>query len=198
MAIVQALCGVNGRGRVQDERGATDDSRALRNSLETCGCHTGQMTAAITIQPGNLTDPAVLRLLNDHLADMFATSPAESVHALEASALTAPGVSFWTITDGGEVLGCVAIKEIDTEHCELKSMRTDASARGRGLGALLLEHALGQARQRGYRRISLETGTEDFFEPARRLYIKNGFHEIGPFADYVLDPNSVFMTLELA
>ncbi|MDR6905035.1 putative acetyltransferase [Agromyces sp. 3263] len=155
------------------------------------------MTSTIDIQIGDLTDERVIRLLTDHLDDMFATSPAESVHALDVSALAASGVTFWTIADGDDVLGCVALKELDPEHGELKSMRTDAAARGRGLGARLLEHVLAESRRRGYRRVSLETGSQDFFAPARALYAKYGFSETGPFGDYALDPHSVFMTLEL-
>ena len=149
------------------------------------------MTTTASIRPGDLADERVIRLLTDHLADMFATSPAESVHALDVSGLSAPGVTFWTVADGDE------LKELDPEHGELKSMRTDAAARGRGLGALLLEHVLDESARRGYRRVSLETGSQEFFRPARRLYEKYGFRECGPFADYVLDANSVFMTLEL-
>ncbi|RXZ73081.1 N-acetyltransferase [Agromyces albus] len=128
---------------------------------------------------------------------MFATSPAESVHALDVSGLAVPEVTFWTITEGDVVLGCVALKEIEAGHGELKSMRTDAAARGRGLGARLLEHVLDEAARRGYRRLSLETGSQEFFRPARTLYAKYGFRECGPFAGYELDPNSIFMTLEL-
>jgi putative acetyltransferase len=161
------------------------------------------VTTTTDIRPGDLADERVIRLLDDHLTDMFATSPAESVHALDVSALAAPGVTFWTIGDAGgageadEVLGCVALKELDAGHGELKSMRTDAAARGRGLGARLLEHVLAESRRRGYRRVSLETGSQEFFAPARALYAKYGFEETGPFGDYALDPNSVFMTLEL-
>ena len=155
------------------------------------------MTSTTDIQLGDLADERVLRLLDGHLADMFATSPVESVHALDVSALAASGVTFWTIADGDDVLGCVALKELDPEHGELKSMRTDAAARGRGLGARLLEHVLDESRRRGYRRVSLETGSQDFFAPARALYAKHGFRETGPFGDYALDPHSVFMTLEL-
>ncbi|TPX04548.1 GNAT family N-acetyltransferase, partial [Schumannella luteola] len=93
--------------------------------------------------------------------------------------------------------GCVALKQLDPAHGELKSMRTDAAARGRGLGRLLLAHVLEESRSRGYRRLSLETGSQDFFLPARTLYLRAGFVETGPFADYALDPNSVFMTREL-
>jgi len=152
---------------------------------------------ALDIRPADLADARVIRLLEDHLADMFATSPAESVHALDVSGLSVPEVTFWTIGEGDDLLGCVALKELDPAHGELKSMRTDAAARGRGLGARLLEHVLAEANRRGYARLSLETGSEEFFRPARTLYAKYGFVECPPFADYVLDPNSVFMTLEL-
>ncbi|MRG60200.1 GNAT family N-acetyltransferase [Agromyces sp. CFH 90414] len=149
------------------------------------------------IRTGDLDDERVLRLLNDHLEDCFATSPAESVHALDVSGLQTPDVTFWTIADAGEVVGCVALRELDPEHGELKSMRTDASVRGRGLGARLLEHVLAESRRRGYRRVSLETGPQEFFAPARALYAKYGFEPTGPFGAYRLDPHSVFMKLEL-
>lgn len=152
----------------------------------------------LVIAPGDLTDPRVLRLLEDHLADMHATSPAESVHALDVSGLADPSITFWTVGDGDDLLGCVALKQLSHEHGELKSMRTDAAARGRGLGRRLLEHVLDEARSRGYARISLETGAEDFFAPARALYEKTGFTVCPPFGSYTLDPNSVFYTLELA
>jgi putative acetyltransferase len=146
---------------------------------------------------GDLNDPRVLRLLDDHLADMYATSPPESVHALDVSGLQHPDVTFWALAEGEQLLGCVALKQLDARHGELKSMRTDAAARGRGFGRLLLEHVVAEARARGYTRLSLETGTEDFFRPARALYARYGFLETEPFADYALDPNSVFFTLEL-
>nr|WP_246150396.1 GNAT family N-acetyltransferase [Agromyces intestinalis] len=152
----------------------------------------------MTIERGDLADPRALRLLADHLADMHAESPPESVHALDVSGLSASNVTFWVLAAGDDLLGCVALKELDSDHGELKSMRTDATARGLGLGARLLEHVLDEARRRGYSRLSLETGTQDFFVPARRLYAKYGFAECGPFADYRLDPLSAFMTLELA
>ena len=155
------------------------------------------MTTTTSIDLGDLADERVIRLLTDHLTDMFATSPAESVHALDVSGLAVADVTFWTIAESDDLLGCVALKELDPAHGELKSMRTDAAARGRGLGARLLEHVLAESVQRGYRRVSLETGSQEFFRPARTLYAKYGFRECGPFAEYRLDPNSVFMTLEL-
>lgn len=143
------------------------------------------------------TSPEVRVLLADHLADMKATSPPESMHALDADALTAPGVTFWTVRDGGVLVGCGALKELSPEHGELKSMRTIPSARGRGVAGLLLATLLEEAGRRGYRRISLETGPHDFFAPALRLYEHHGFTRCAPFADYVDDPHSVYLTLEL-
>jgi putative acetyltransferase len=144
----------------------------------------------------------VHRLLSEHLADMFATSPAESVHALDHSALAAPSITFWTAREDGDLLGCGALKLLDSppgsaRHGEIKSMRTTATARGRGVATLLLRHILDAAQARNLERIYLETGTEDYFAPARRLYARHGFTECPPFADYVLDPNSVFMELRL-
>ena len=150
-------------------------------------------------------DPArqdVHQLLSDHLADMFATSPAESVHALDHSALTAPSITFWTAREEGALLACGALKLLDSPpgspgHGEIKSMRTATGARGRGVATLMLRHILDDARTRNLERVFLETGTEDYFAPARRLYLRNGFTECPPFAGYTLDPNSVFMELRL-
>jgi len=153
----------------------------------------------------DLDSPArddVHQLLSEHLADMFATSPAESVHALDHSALSAPSITFWTAREEGGLLGCGALKILDSApgtplQGEIKSMRTTATARGRGVAALMLGHILDDARARNLERVYLETGTEDYFAPARRLYARHGFTECPPFADYVLDPNSVFMELRL-
>jgi putative acetyltransferase len=150
-------------------------------------------------------DPAradVHQLLSEHLADMYATSPAESVHALDPSALSGPSITFWTVREEGGLLGCGALKLLDsptgpTIHGEIKSMRTTASARGRGVATLMLRHILEDARARKLERVYLETGTEEYFAPARRLYARNGFTECPPFAGYTLDPNSVFMELSL-
>jgi putative acetyltransferase len=148
----------------------------------------------------------VRRLLDEHLTDMFATSPAESVHALDHSALLAPTITFWTARDDdGTLLGCGALNRLDVPgdrartgpHGEIKSMRTAAHARGRGVASALLDAVLAEARRREYTRISLETGPQDYFAPARRLYARHGFTECGPFGSYTLDPYSVFMTLDL-
>lgn len=144
----------------------------------------------------------VRELLSEHLADMFATSPAESVHALDAAALSGPDITFWTAREDSEVLGCGALKLLEPgqgriKQGEIKSMRTTAHARGRGIGALLLTRILAEARQGGYDRLYLETGSQDFFAPARRLYQRHGFTVCEPFAGYLHDPNSVYMTLDL-
>ncbi|MBO0609426.1 GNAT family N-acetyltransferase [Myceligenerans salitolerans] len=137
-------------------------------------------------------------LLDEHLSEMRATSPPESVHALDHAALLAPSITFWTARDeGGALLGCVALSELGPAHGEVKSMRTAVPARGRGVGAALVRHVLAEARSRGYGRLSLETGTQEFFASARRLYGRHGFTECGPFADYRPDPFSTFMTLVL-
>lgn len=136
-------------------------------------------------------------LLAGHLADMFATSPAESVHALDPEALAGPEITFWTARREAELLGCGALKAISRGHGEIKSMRTAVFARGQGIATQLLAHILEFARDSGYERLSLETGSQEFFAPARRLYQRHGFTLCAPFAGYVPDPNSVFLTLAL-
>ncbi len=148
-----------------------------------------------------LDDPTrsdVAALLEEHLADMYATSPPESVHALDPASLTGSDISFWTLREDGAVLGCTALKQLGPGHGEIKSMRTATAARRRGVAARLLDHVLAEARAAGYGRLSLETGPQHFFAPARSLYASRGFAECGPFGSYALDPNSVFMTLDLA
>lgn len=151
----------------------------------------------LNIKLGDLNSPAVLDLLQEHLDDMYRTSPPESVHALDVSGLKQPDIRFWGAFDNQNLLGCVALKTLSSEHGEIKSMRTSKSARGRGVGKALLQFVIESAQQDGLNRLSLETGTMDFFIPAHRLYQKFGFEFCGPFADYPSDPNSCFMTLNL-
>jgi len=124
-------------------------------------------------------------------------SPHESVHALPIEGLRRPEISFWSVWESGELLGCGALKELDSQHGEIKSMRTSRPHQRRGVATAMLHHILAEARRRGYRRVSLETGSQAAFEPARQLYARAGFTYCGPFADYVDDPNSVFMTREI-
>jgi putative acetyltransferase len=152
----------------------------------------------VNIEVDNLERAEVIALLEEHLQDMYSTSPPESVHALDLDKLKAPEVTFWTGWREKQLLGCAAIKELGEQHAELKSMRTAPSARGQGVASQLLIHVIEQAKQKGLRRLSLETGSMEFFEPARLLYEKHGFVYCEPFGDYELDPNSQFMTLELS
>ncbi|NUP86846.1 MAG: GNAT family N-acetyltransferase [Burkholderiaceae bacterium] len=149
------------------------------------------------IEPDDLSRAAVLALLREHLDDMYAWSPAESVHALDLSGLRATDVTVWTAWRAGELLACGALKELSADHGEIKSMRTPRALRRRGAGRAMLAHILQQARQRGYRQLSLETGAEEPFRPAQALYRSVGFSYCPPFGSYQPDPNSVFMTLKL-
>jgi len=149
------------------------------------------------IEIDDLSRPQIHALLEEHLAHMYAVSPPESVHALDLDELRQPGITFWSAWDGPTLLGCGALKELIPDHGEVKSMRTPQALRRRGAGRAMLKHILEQARARGYRRLSLETGSMEAFLPAITLYRSFGFEECEPFADYVLDPNSLFMTREL-
>lgn len=149
------------------------------------------------IEADDISRQPVIELLREHLANMYELSPPESVHALDLDGLRAPDVSFWTIWEGGTLLGCGALKQLDAGHGEVKSMRTPVVLRRRGAGRAMLDHILAEARARGYRRLSLETGSNDDFLPARRLYESVGFVYCEPFADYRPDPLSSFMTLVL-
>ena len=148
----------------------------------------------------SIDDPAapdVRALLERHLAFAASHSPPEDVHALGPDRLLDPSVTFFSFRLDGELLGVGAIKRLDAEHAELKSMHVAESARGRGVGAAILEHLLQVARQRGVRRVSLETGTMAAFESARSLYRRAGFSPCEPFADYSPSRNSTSMRLHL-
>ena len=142
----------------------------------------------------DLTDSRIAALLEEHLADMRRISPPESVHALDLERLRKPEIKFWSAWFGDQLVGCGALKRLDAEHAEIKSMRTSNAFRRKGIGKLMLEHIIDAARRDGYRRLSLETGTPPFFEPARTLYKSYGFEVCPPFADYRIDPYSVCMT----
>jgi putative acetyltransferase len=161
------------------------------------GAGAGIVSAMIVIARDDPTRADARQLLDEHLVDMFATSPAESVHALDHSALTAPNILFWTAREDGTLLGCGALKELAGHDGEIKSMRTSPEARGRGVAALVLSTIVTEARIRGLGTLYLETGSQEFFAPARRLYSRHGFTGCPPFAGYTVDPNSVFMQLAL-
>ena len=149
------------------------------------------------IRVDDLKSPEIIQLLRVHLQSVALHSPPESVHALDLDALRKPEVTFWSVWENSELMGCGAIKELDPRHGEIKSMRTASQHLRKGVAARLVGHILEESRRRFYQRLSLETGSMDAFAPARSLYAKFGFKPCGPFADYVEDPYSVFMTREV-
>lgn len=149
------------------------------------------------ITEDDLSGTEIAALLGEHLAGMARHSPEESIHALDLPALRAPDISFWTAWDDTELLGCGALKELDSAHGEIKSMRTAKAHLGRGVATAILTHLIDEARRRSYTRLSLETGSGAAFDPALTLYEKFGFVYCEPFGDYEEDPFSRFMTLEL-
>ena len=147
----------------------------------------------------DLSGPAIAAFLTEHIEEMRSITPLESKHALDLDGLRRPEITFWSVLDGDDaVVGCGAVKALDASHAELKSMRTAQARKRSGIASLLLAHILAEATRMGFARISLETGSADFFRPARSLYEKYGFDYCEPFADYRLDPHSVFMTRTLA
>jgi putative acetyltransferase len=149
------------------------------------------------IVEGGLDDPRVVELLQTHVTRARAETAPGSAHALDLSGLRSPGVSFWSAWEGQAVVGVGALKRLAADHGEIKSMHTAEAARGQGVGSAMLRHIMAAARARGMSRLSLETGSWPYFEPARSLYARHGFVECGPFGDYREDPNSVFMTVAL-
>jgi putative acetyltransferase len=149
------------------------------------------------IRADDLSGHEISQLIQEHLRSVALLSPPESVHALGLEALRRPEITFWSAWQDSELLGCGALKELDATHGEIKSMRTASRHLRQGVAARLLGHILEEAKRRSYRWLSLETGSMEAFAPARRLYARFGFRECGPFADYVEDPYSVFMTREL-
>jgi putative acetyltransferase len=149
------------------------------------------------IELDDLSRPEIVELLNEHMAHMFLVTPRESVHALPIEGLRSPDITFWSVWENGELLGCGALKELDPQHGEIKSMRTASAHLRKGVARAMVQHIITEAKRRGYRRLSLETGSMAAFERARRLYAACGFTYCEPFGDYMNDPNSVFMTMEL-
>ena len=149
------------------------------------------------IEIEDLTNPDVHVLLSQHLADMRKHSPPGGVHALDLDGLRAKSVTFWTVRESSELMGCGALKELDSRWGEIKSMRTSKAHLRKGVATKLLEHILDEAKRRRYERVNLETGSTDAFKPARLLYERFGFTRCQPFADYEDNSFSVFMTIEL-
>jgi putative acetyltransferase len=155
------------------------------------------MKPAIHIRTDDLSGHATRALITAHLAGMHETSPAESVHALDLEALRHPAITFWSAWIGDDLAGIGALKQLDAQRGELKSMRVDDRFRGTGVGRAILRHIIQDARDRGLTSLWLETGSTPEFLPAQRLYESEGFVVCGPFEDYSLDPFSVFLTRPL-
>lgn len=149
------------------------------------------------IKPDMLDDPRIIELLRFHFDSARAQTAPGSAHALDLDALKSSGIRFWSIWEGETLLGVGAWKRLDGDHGEVKSMHTAGGRRGRGVGSAMLAHLVADARANGISRLSLETGSWDYFRPAVALYARHGFAECGPFGDYRADPNSVFMTRQL-
>ena len=149
------------------------------------------------IKIDDLNGPEIAELLAEHLRSLAEISPPESRHALNLDELRKPEITFWSVWQGRDLVGCGALKELDAEHGEIKSMRTAAAHLRKGVGTLVLERIISEARRRGYRRLSLETGAMGYFMPAHRLYRKFGFEPCPPFNGYAEDPNSLFMTRKI-
>ncbi|HVW22852.1 MAG TPA: GNAT family N-acetyltransferase [Opitutaceae bacterium] len=151
----------------------------------------------LRITPGDLGDRRVVELLGLHLRQCRAETAPGSAHALDLEGLRAPGISFWTAWEADLLVGTGALQRLSAEHGEVKSMHTAPAARRRGIGRAMLDHLVAVARGQGMTRLSLETGSRDYFKPAHALYLSRGFVDCPPFADYVPDPNSRFLTLDL-
>lgn len=145
----------------------------------------------------DLSSDATIALIRAHVTELAGHSPEESCHALDIDALRAPGVTFWSVWEDDTIAGCGALKALDETHGEIKSMRTASTHLRRGVAAKLLDHIIREARARGFKRLSLETGTPPIFAPARSLYARFGFETCPPFGPYQEDPYSVFMTKSL-
>ena len=151
----------------------------------------------LEIRTDKLESPQVIALIREHLDSMVPTAPPESRHALDLDGLRGSDITLWSIWDGENLAGVGALKHLSAEHAEIKSMRTAGPYLRKGIAARMLSHILLEAEQRGYNRLSLETGSMGFFGPARKLYHSFGFSTCGPFGCYVEDPNSVFMTRDI-
>ena len=145
----------------------------------------------------DLTGPEIAEFLAGHIEEMKSVSPPESKHALDLEALRQPEVTFWSVLDGETLAGCGAVKYLGAGHAEVKSMRTAAAYQRRGVASTLLRHIIAESRRLNQSRLSLETGSAEFFAPARALYLRHGFAYCAPFADYTEDPHSVYLTREL-
>jgi putative acetyltransferase len=151
----------------------------------------------LIIKIDDLRGPEIAQLLQEHLDHMYSVSPAASVHALDIEALRHPDITFWSAWDGTNLCGCGAIKKINAEYAELKSMRTAKEYLRQGVALQILNTVINEAKHRGYQKLYLETGSQTAFIPARTMYLNRGFQRCEPFEGYIHDENSVFMSFIL-
>jgi len=151
----------------------------------------------VKIVDDDLEGPEIAALLREHVQGMFDASQPDSIHTLNIDALRAPDITVWSAWGDSELVGCGALKELDADTGEIKSMRTAESHLGKGVATQILQHIVKVAKQRGYRSLYLETGSAPAFQPAHSLYLKAGFSYCGPFADYSEDSFSRFMVLAI-
>ncbi len=149
------------------------------------------------VEIDDLTRPQVHALLTEHLANMHELSPPEQVFALDLGKLRSADITFLTVWEGSQLLGCGAVKQLNATEGEVKSMRTPSALRRRGAGRAVLHHIIALARHRGYHALLLETGTHAGFAPAHRLYQSHGFQTCPPFGNYEANPHSICMRLTL-
>lgn len=167
------------------------------NTLQHLSLRAIMNTPAFEIRIDDLNGREIQELLMEHLRALAEITPPESRHALNLDELRKPDITFWSVWEQHELVGCGALKHLDAGHGEIKSMRTASAHVRKGVASKVLEHIIAEAKRRRYRRLSLETGATAHFHPAHSLYRKFGFSDCPPFANYIEDPNSLFMTKEL-
>ena len=143
---------------------------------------------------GNFDHPEVNKLLTKHFIELRAASPEGSAHVLDIPGLKVPTIKFWSLWESEKIFGCGALKFLDNEHGEFKSIRIHEDFRNKGYGIKIIDHLIYEAKKLNIKRISLETGAGKFFDPARRLFKKCNFEPCQPFAHYKEDKNSLYLT----
>tara|TARA_Y100000590_G_scaffold460223_1_gene619089 strand:- start:350 stop:817 length:468 start_codon:yes stop_codon:yes gene_type:complete len=146
---------------------------------------------------GNFDNPMVDELLKKHFIELRSVSPAGSTHVLDINGLKDPSIKFWSLWENEKLMGCGALKFLNEKHGEFKSIRVADEYRGNGYGQKIITHLIEEAKKLMIKRISIETGSGDFFKSARKLFKKSGFKECEPFSHYKVDPNSFYMTLSI-
>lgn len=145
----------------------------------------------------NFDNAEVNHLLTKHFIELRSVSPDDSCHVLDIKGLKDSSIKFWSFWDNNQLIGCAALKFLDDEHGEFKSIRVEDNSRGKGVGKKIISHLIEVAKNEGIKKLSIETGAGDFFKSARKLFKKFGFKTCRPFADYKEDPNSCYFDLEI-